>query len=185
MEDVQIIDLYWQRREEAIEETRKKYGGFCYSMAKNMLSNHEDAEECVNDTWQRAWESIPPQRPEFLRAWLGTVTRNLAINRWNRNHTKKRYSGTAGLLSELGDCVPSPETVERRLEEQELSEYISDWLMTLEREDRILFVRRYWNGIPLKELAKERGISPDKLAQRMFRLRNKLRLALEKEGIAL
>lgn len=185
MEDVQIIDLYWQRSEDAVEETRKKYGTFCYGIAKNILTSHEDAEECVSDTWQRAWESIPPQRPTYFRSWLGKVVRNLAINRWNQNRAPKRYAGVTQLLSELEDCVPSAQTVESVLEEQELSQCISDWLLTLEREDRILFVRRYWNGISLKELAKERGIPPGKLAQRMFRLRGMLKTALEKEGIAL
>ena len=185
MDDARIIDLYWQRSEDAIEETRKKYGSFCYGIARNILSSHEDAEECVSDTWQRAWDSIPPQRPEFLRAWLGKVVRNLAINLWNQNHAQKRGAGVTALLGELEDCVPSQKSVEQAMEATELSEYISDWLMTLDREDRILFVRRYWNGISLKELAKERGIPPGKLAQRMFRLRTQLRTALEKEDVVL
>lgn len=185
MEDSQIIDLYWQREEAAIAETQRKYGAFCYGVAKNILSVHEDAEECVSDTWQRAWESIPPQRPVKLRAWLGKIVRNLALNLWNKNHTQKRYVGMTELFSELEDCIPSPETVEREIEEKELSEYISAWLLTLSREDRILFVRRYWNGIALRDLAKEWNLAPDQLAQRMYRLRGRLKTALEKEGISL
>lgn len=93
MEDTQIVDLYWQRDERAILETQKKYGKFCYGIAKNILSSHEDAEECVNDAWRNVWESIPPQRPTRFRPWLGKVIRNLALNRWNREHTQKRCAG--------------------------------------------------------------------------------------------
>lgn len=185
MEDSQIIDLYWRREEAAITETQRKYGAFCYGIAKNILSIHEDAEECVNDTYHRAWDSIPPQRPAKLRAWLGTVVRNLALNLWNKNHTQKRYAGMTELLSELEDCVPSPQTIERELEEKELSGQINAWLLSLSREDRGLFVRRYWNGVALCDLATERKLDPAKLAQRMYRLRGSLRSALEKEGIAL
>ena len=185
MEDSQIIDLYWRREEAAITETQRKYGAFCYSIAKNILSIHEDAEECVNDTYHRAWDSIPPQRPVKLRAWLGRVVRNLALNLWNKNHAQKRYAGMTGLLSELEDCVPSPQTIEREIEEKELSGFLNTWLLSLSREDRVLFVRRYWNGVALRDLATERKLDPAKLAQRMYRLRGSLKRALEKEGIAL
>lgn len=185
MEDIQIIDLYWKRDESAIAETERKYGAFCYRIAKNILSINEDAEECVNDTYHQAWKSIPPQYPEKFRAWLGKVVRNIAINRWNKNHTQKRYAGMTELLSELEECIPSSQTTEREIEEKELSGYIDAWLRSLDREDRILFVRRYWNGDALCDLAKEWKITPAKLAQRMYRLRGKLRTALEKEGIDL
>lgn len=185
MEDSEIIDLYWRREEAAVAETQKKYGAFCYGIAKNILSVHEDAEECVNDTYHRAWDSIPPQRPVKFRAWLGKIVRNLALNLWTKNHTQKRYAGMTELLGELEDCVPSPNTVERQMEEKELSEFLSAWLLSLSREDRILFVRRYWNGAALRDLAREWKLDPGKLARRMYRLRGGLRAALEKEGIAL
>lgn len=185
MEDSKIIDLYWQRNETAIAETEKKYGTFCYRIAKNILSVNEDAEECVNDTYHQAWRAIPPQRPSKLGAWLGKVVRNLALGLWNKNHTLKRYAGMTELLSELEECIPAPQTVEREIEEKELSGYIGSWLRSLKQEDRILFVRRYWNGEPLKSLAKEQGILPAKLAQRMYRLRGNLKAALEKEGVSL
>lgn len=185
MEDAQIIDLYWQRDEAAIAATQEKYGTFCHRIAKNILSIEEDAEECVNDTYHQAWKTIPPQRPVKLAAWLGKVVRNIAINLWNKNHAQKRYNGMTELLSELEDCIPSAATVEEELEEKELSAIIDAWLRTLKREDRVLFVRRYWNGTPLQELAGEWHIAPGKLAQKMFRLRNSLRLALEKEGVCL
>lgn len=185
MEDAQIIDLYWRREEAAIAETERKYGAFCYGIAFHILSIQEDAKECINDTWYQAWKSIPPKRPEKLGAWLGKVVRNLAINRWHKSHTQKRYAGITEILHELEDCIPSPQTIEHEMEEKELSEFINTWLLSLNREDRILFVRRYWNGIPLGDLAKECKVAPGKLAQRMFRLRNSLRTALEKEGFYL
>lgn len=185
MEDWQIIELYWQREENAITETAQKYGSFCYRLAMNVLSIHEDAEECVNDTYHQAWISMPPERPVKLRAWLGKVVRNRAINVWNKNHTQKRYSGMSVLLDELADCIPSSVTVEQEIEVRELSEIISVWLLSLPKEDRVLFVRRYWNGEALNGLAKEWNIVPGKLAQRMHRLRLSLRTALEKEGVTL
>ncbi|MCH5344708.1 MAG: sigma-70 family RNA polymerase sigma factor [Acetatifactor sp.] len=185
MEDSKIIELYWQRDEAAITETAQKYGAFCHAIAMNLLQIKEDAEECLNDTYHTAWNSIPPQKPEKFRAWLGRVVRNLSLALWNKNHRQKRYSGMTALLDELEDCIPSSETVEQILETKELSAVIDRWLMGLSGEDRALFVRRYWNGTPLNELASLWGISPNKLAQKMFRLRLSLRLALEKEGITL
>lgn len=185
MEDAKIIELYWQRDETAIAETAQKYGKFCHCLALNLLHVKEDAEECVNDTYHAAWNAIPPQKPEKLRAWLGRVVRNLSLALWNKSHRQKRYGGVTELLDELEDCIPSAETVERTIEAKELSEVLDRWLMGLSREDRALFVRRYWNGTSLKELASLWGISPNKLAQKTFRLRMSLKSALEKEGITL
>ena len=185
MEDAKIIELYWQRDETAITETAQKYGAFCHSIAMNLLHVKEDAEECVNDTYHTAWNSMPPQKPVKFRAWLGKVVRNLSLALWNKNHRQKRYSGMTELLDELEDCIPSSETVERTMETKELSAAIDRWLMSLSREERALFVRRYWNGTPLTELASLWGISPGKLAQKMHRLRGSLKCALEREGIIL
>ena len=185
MEDSKIIELYWKRDETAITETAKKHGAFCHSIAMNLLHVKEDAEECLNDTYHTAWNSIPPQKPDKLRAWLGKVVRNLSLALWNKNHRQKRYNGVTELLDELEECIPSSETVEGTIETKELSAVIDRWLMGLSREDRALFVRRYWNGTSLSELASFWGISPNKLAQKMFRLRASLKSALEKEGISL
>ncbi len=185
MDDAQIIDLYWKRDESAITETAQKYGALCRSVAKGILTTAEDAEECINDAYHQAWNAIPPQRPEKLGAWMGKVVRNLALNRWEQDHAQKRYDGITALLSELEDCVPAPKTVEGELEDQELCRIISDWLRSLERENRVLFVRRYWYGTALQDLAAEQNLSPSKLAQRMFRLRRSLRNTLEKEGVQL
>ena len=185
MEDAQIIDLYFQRDEAAITQTAAKYGIFCHKLARNILSIEEDAEECVNDTYLQAWNAIPPLRPDKLGAWLGRVVRNIAINLWNKNHRKKRYSGMELLLAELEECIPSSQTVEQKVEEKELTEAINVWLDSLSREDRILFLRRYWNGEAVKELARERGMTPERLARRMYGLRQNLKLRLEQEGYSL
>ena len=185
MEDEQIVNLYWQRDEAAIRETELKYGPFCRGLAYNVLSNHEDAEECVSDAWHKAWDSMPQERPGLLRAWLGKVVRNLALDRWRRSHAQKRYNGMAVMLSELEDCVPASESVESAVEAKELGRLISSWLQKLPEADRILFVRRYWNGEALNVLARDQGIPAAKLAQRMYSLRQSLKKVLETEGIAL
>ena len=185
MEDEAIIDLYWQRNELAIEETRTKYGGYCYSIAYHLLHSPQDAEETVSDTYHAAWNAMPPEKPRSLRAWLGKVVRNLSLGRWNREHRLRRSAGVTELLGELEDCLPAPDTAERALEAGELRETLDRWLASLSRVDRILFVRRYWYGVPLNVLAMERNLSPAQLAQKMLRLRQSLRKALEKEGISL
>ena len=185
MEDSQIVELYWRRDENAIVETRRKYGGFCHAIALNVLSDRRDAEECVSDTWLRAWNAMPPQRPKLLRPWLGKVVRNLAINRWEKNRAQKRYSGMELLLDELSGALPSSQTVEKHMEAEELGALISAWLRTLDADDRTLFLRRYWNGESLKELARLLGESPGRLAQRTYRLRMALKAELERNGVSL
>lgn len=185
MEDSKIIDLYWQRDKNAITETDRKYGAFCHKVSMNLLSVHEDAEECVNDTYHQAWLQMPPQRPYKLKAWLGRIVRNISINLWHKNHTKKRYSNMEQMLSELEDCIPSSQNVEHEIEAAELGGVITTWLLSLPQDDRVLFVRRYWHGIPLNSLAKEEHITSSKLAQRMYRMRLSLKEVLEKEGIYL
>lgn len=188
MEDREIVDLYWARNEKAIGETMKKYGALCHGIAQNILASHEDAAECVNDVWLKAWESMPPQRPNSLRAWLCQVVRNIALNRWKKEHAMKRYDETEQVFSmeqmaeEMQECVPSPENTEQVLEAKELSTYLSQWLRTLPQADRVLFLRRYWYGNQVKDLAKERGETPASVAMRLMRLRTKLKESLEEEG---
>lgn len=185
MEDATIIDLYWNRSETAIVETNRKYGGYCQSIAFNILSSKEDAEECVNDTWHKTWNKIPPERPNTFRAWLGKIVRNLALDRWRQNHAKKRDCGMNQLLLEFEDCVPNVSSVEQSVEANELSRVISDWLDTLSQADRRVFIRRYWHGEALHILAQNNGITPGKLAQKMYRLRVSLKTYLEQEGVVL
>ncbi|QNO14289.1 sigma-70 family RNA polymerase sigma factor [Alkalicella caledoniensis] len=183
MEDLQIIDLYLCRNEAAIQETDTKYGRLLNSIALNILSNCEDSEECVNDTYCKAWNAIPPQKPKSLASYLGRIVRNLSINRWHKNRAQKRYNGAELLITELSDCIPTLGNVENEVEGKELSEVISDWLYTLSRDDRVLFLHRYWFGDPLNKLADECGTTPNKLAGRMYRLRQSLKSTLEKEGV--
>ena len=183
MDDFAIVELFHQRDEQAITESDKKYGALCRSIALRLLDFREDAEECVNDTWHTAWNRMPPDRPQALGAFLGRITRNLSISRWRRIHAQKRYSGIEVLLSELEDCVPAPGTVEEFFDRQQLSQSISIWLDSLTEEDRRLFIRRYWYGEPVKELAAERGELANSLSQRLLRLRKALRTFLESKGV--
>ena len=185
MEDIQIIKMFWLRNENAIQEIKLKYGRLLYSIAYNILSSHEDSEECVSDTYYKAWNSIPPHKPNSLVAFLGRIIRNQSIDLWYKNHAKKRYNGAEILISELSECIPSPNDVEGEIESKELSEFISEWLYTLSQENRVLFVRRYWFGESLNALASEHGIASNRLAQQMYRMRQILKNEMEKEGIIL
>lgn len=183
MEDSAIIELYWARDEDAITQTDQKYGPLCRRLAFNILSDREDSEECVNDTWHRAWDTMPPQRPDSLRAYLGRIVRNLSISRLRRRTAQKRGGGLEVMLSELEDCLPSPVQVEQNLEAKELAASISRWLRSLDADDRALFIRRYWYGDGVNILAGEWGLSPNQIAKRMQKLRRALKKRLEQEGI--
>ena len=185
MEDNQIIELYFRRDESALAETAKKYGTFCLRIAMNVVNVQEDAEECVNDTYHTAWNQIPPTRPDSLRAFLGRIVRNFAISKYRAMHAKKRFHGLEVMLSELEECIPSLHNVEQEIEAQELTEYINIWLAGLKAEDRVLFVRRYWYGEEVRDLAKRCGVSAGKMTQRMLRLRRKLKAFLEEKGVVL
>lgn len=184
MDDMEIIALFEQRKEEAVAAASRKYGGYCQTIARNLLG-FEDAEECVSDTWLAAWNRIPPAKPESLRAFLGKITRTLAISRFRSLHAQKRGAGLTLLLSELEDCLPDPTGVEEAVETRELARLLSDWLRALPREDRVLFLRRYWYGVTVKQLAGEAGRTENQMAQRLRKLRQALRAKLEQEGIAI
>ena len=145
MEDHAIIELYWQRQETAIQETAVKYGAFLSGLSWNILRSRDDAEECVNDTYLRAWNAIPPQRPSAFKLWLGRITRNLSLDRWRKARAEKRGGeGMEVLLGELDVCVPAPQGVEHHLEDQEIAAVISAFLRTLTAQNRAMFLRRYW-----------------------------------------
>lgn len=185
MDDQQIIALYHNRDEAAIRESGRKYGPFCRRIALNIFSIPEDAEECVSDTWHAAWRQMPPERPRSLRAYLGRITRNLAVSRFRAARAEKRFSGLERMLSELDDCIPAAVGVEQTVEAQELGGIISDWLESLPEEDRILFVRRYWYGDAVKALAEEKKCTENQMAQRMYRMRGQLKMYLESKGVTL
>lgn len=183
MEDLNIIELYWQRDQRAISETETKYGAFCRGIAMNILHIIEDAEECVNDTWLAAWNGMPPARPSHLRAWLGKIVRNISLSLWDKNHAMKRYQGIDEMFDELAECLPSNETVEDAIEEKTLTEAIEVWLLKQSEEKRALFIRRYFEGMPVSELAKVWKKKPQELSQILFRLRKSLKAHLQSEGI--
>lgn len=185
MEDKTIIELFFRRSEKALEETVTKYGAYCRTIAQNVLTQPEDAEECVNEIWLAAWNDIPPSRPDSLRAYLGRLTRNLAISRWRSLHAKKRFSGMESLLSELEDCLPAPGGVEAELERAELAAILRTWVDSLDFDERAAFVRRYWHGVSVKQLAAEAGVTQNAMAQRLLKLRRNLKQKLEQEEIDL
>lgn len=185
MEDEKIIDLYFAREERTIDETGKKYGSYCRSIAFNLLRSHEDTEECVSDTYLHAWNAIPPTRPQCLRAWLGRITRNLSFTRWEAARAQKRGGGQAELLlSELSDCLPGSQSAEGYFDAQQLTQTIERFLHTQSRENRQLFLRRYYYGDSVRRLAGLFSMTESSVKSRLFRLRGGLREALEKEGIA-
>ena len=185
MEDTEIIDLYWARDQRAIHETSGKYGGFLTCIAWNILRSHGDAEECVNDTYLRAWNAIPPARPSAFRAWLGRIVRNLSLDRWKQSRTARRGDGMEVLLGELEDCVPAPHGVEQHLEDREIAALISAFLRELPWERRTIFLRRYWYGQDIGEIAADLRCGQGKVKSSLFRTRKALRAYLEREGIVL
>lgn len=185
MEDSVIVELYWQRDQRAIAASDEKYGGLCRNLSWNILQSREDAEECVNDTWHRAWTTMPPQRPGSLRAYLARIVRNLSIDRYRAQHSRKRGGGMEALALELEDCVPAAPSAEAAWEAREIAVVLDRWLERLSVEDRWLFVRRYWYGDLVEELAKRSGYRPQQLVGRLYRLRQRLRRALEEEGVVL
>ena len=186
MKDEDIIGLFWKRDETAISETSEKYGPYCRKIAENILFNPEDEEECLNDTWLCAWKTIPPKRPNRLSTYLGKITRNLALNLFRKKKTEKRGGGQTELvLSELSECVSSPENVETSVEERELVSAIEKFLWKQPEEKRNIFIRRYWHLCSINEIAKIYGISESKTASVLFRMRNELKNFLKKEGAAL
>ena len=186
MEDRQIIALYNERSEAALSETAKKYGRYCRTVAYNILNNEEDSEECVNDTWLKAWEAIPPQCPESLGAFLGKITRNLALNLYKHKNREKRGGGqTLLVLHELAECIPGADSTEEAVDEALLTEVLNGFLAELPVEKRKIFMRRYWYLSSVKEIAEEYGLSESNVKMTLLRLRGKLKTVLEKEGILL
>lgn len=186
MEDSRIINLYWERSESAIAETSNKYGRYCYSISHNILHNDEDAEECVNDTYLRAWNAMPPHRPNRLSVFLGKITRNLSLNKYKRFNAEKRGFGETPLaLSELNDSIPSSSDLEQATDDLLLVEALNGFLAEQPRKKRIIFVKRYWYLMPIMELAELHGNSESQTKSLLFRMRNELKTHLEKEGITI
>ena len=185
MDDNLIIDLYWQRNEQAVAETEAKYGPYCRSIAYGILQNNQDTEECVNDTWLRAWNAIPPHRPAKLSLFLGKITRELAIDRYRAQRTQKRGGGVYDVaLEELEEYLwTERDTVERAVEGNLLGEAISRFLWEQPPLHRDVFVLRYYHFSSIQRIAKAYAIGESKTKSILFRTRKKLRVFLESEGL--
>ncbi|WP_297979895.1 sigma-70 family RNA polymerase sigma factor [uncultured Oscillibacter sp.] len=183
MEDHVIVEMYWRRNPEAIRETAKAYGPYCKTIARNILHDARDAEECVNDTWLGTWNAIPENRPTLLAPFLGKITRNLAFNRYKSARAEKRGGGEFPLvLEELSECVSANDTVQT-LEAAELGQAVSRFLYTLPERDCNVFLRRYWFGEPLAKIAGRYGMRENSVKTCLYRSREKLRQYLEKEEV--
>lgn len=184
MEDEKIIDLYWARSQSAIAQTEQKYGNYCRKIARNILYSREDCEECVNDTWFRAWNSMPQERPRILSAFLGAITRNLCLDCYRRSHSAKRGGGEVPyIIDELRDCAGGEEP-SRQIELAELAEGINRFLAGLDTESRVMFVRRYWYMDSIGAIAEQMGFGESKVKSNLFRTRKALGAYLRREGLA-
>ena len=182
MEDTGIIDLYWARDERAVEETERKYGAYCRSVSYRILKNRQDVEECVNDTYVKAWTVMPPQRPFALGAFLARIVRNLSLNYYRAGHAQRRGGGQVPLLlEELQDCAA--DGPEQLLEAAELSRLLDRFLRQLPQKDCCVFLRRYWYMDSMEEIARRYHIPLGSVKSILFRTRQKLREYLVKEGI--
>jgi len=183
MDDNQIVALYFQRNEQAIDETAHKYGAYCMKISFNILADIHDSEENVNDTYMQAWNSIPPNRPDFLKAFLGRLARNLALNKYKARHAQKRIAGEfAESLDELDVCTPAGVNVENEYELARLTESINDFLHSQTADVRNVFVCRYFYSDSIEDISVRFGYSQSKVKSMLARTRSRLRLHLIKEG---
>jgi RNA polymerase sigma-70 factor (ECF subfamily) len=186
MDDAKIVRLFWDRDEQAITATADKYGGYCTAIAKNILGNKEDAEECVNDTYLNAWNSMPPHRPSVLSTFLGKITRNLSFDRYKHNTADKRGGGeTTAVLDELLEIVSDTGSVEQEINRKELVKAIDTFLGTLSADKRGLFVRRYWYFDSISTIASRFEMTENNVSVNLNRIRLKLHNYLLERGFEL
>ena len=182
MEDLQIIGLLFQRSETAISALQQKFGGLCRSIISNILPDSRDVEECTSDTYLRIWNSIPPQRPARLDSYVARVARNAALDRYDYNTASMRHTGLTLAYEELAFMLPSQE---KETDAVEFRSFINRFLRGLPKISRMMFIRRYWYGESISEIANAFGYSEEKVKSSLFRTRNKLHEAMKKEGIYL
>ena len=180
MEDKRIVDLYWMRSESAISETDKKYGKYCRYIAERILESDEDAREVQNDTYLQVWNTVPPERPNSLRAYLGVICRNLSLNRYEASHAQKRGGEVSLALDELSECIADRE--EQNDVNERLCELLDNFLATLPKRTRRVFLRRYWYASSISEIAKDYGMSENNVTVMLHRTRKALADILQKEG---
>ena len=184
MDDSEIIELYFQRSEEAVTQTASKYGKYCYQIAYHILSSREDSEESVNDTYLAAWNTMPPRRPTILSAFLGKLTRYISLDRWKNRSAQKRGGGQVALsLEELEECISGSNNPEKEVDRKELLRYLNRFLDALPETQRKVFVCRYWYLESIPEIAARFGFSESKVTAMLHRLREKLRARLQLEGL--
>ena len=184
MKDTEIVELYWQRSERAVEESDRKYGAYCRTVAYNILENSEDASECVNDTWLSAWNAMPDKRPSRLGAFLARITRNGAIGKALERSRLKRGGGQIPLaLDELEECLPGGCDPEKELQRKELEGALRRFVHTLPADEKRVFLARYWYLTPVAEIAEKLGFSQSKTAGMLHRTRKKLQRMLQEEGL--
>ena len=182
MDDQKIIMLFFERSEQAIVELSAKYGAVCGMIAQNILNNMLDAEECVNDAYLGAWNTIPPNHPDALLAYVCRIVRNLSIAKYHKNTALKRNSIYDVALDELEACLVSEKNVEEELSAKELSGLLDHFLDTLSQENRVLFMRRYWYADSIGDIAKRMNLRDNNVSVRLLRIRRKLKRYLKKEG---
>ena len=186
IDDNSILNLFRARDEAALAQVKQKYGRSLHKVAYNILANNHDAEECVNDTLHRAWEAIPPKQPSFLGAYLSKITRNLSLSRYRAAGAAKRGSGQADLLlSELTQAIPLPRTTEDEFEYSQTVSAINAYLRKMDADIRVIFVRRYFFGDSIQDIARQFKASESKVKSMLFRARQKLKTHLEKEGVVI
>ena len=184
MDDEKILDLYFAREETALQATAEKYGAYCNAVALGILHSREDAQECVNDTYLRAWEAIPPKRPSMFRVYLGKITRNLSLDKYRRQTAVKRRGDTVGTLhGELNECIPGTTTVESEIENAQITYAIDQSLRKMGQEMRLVFMRRYWHADSIDDIAGRYSMTVGKVKSILFRARQKMKKDLEWEGV--
>ena len=183
MDDSKIVELYWERKEEAIKETALKYGRLCTHIAKNILSSCEDSEECVNDTYFAVWNAIPNERPNRFSAFISRITRNLALKKYEYISGAKRNPSAITSLEELGDCVSGTESLESEVESRRIEITIDKFLWRQGEEKRTIFIRRYWYFDSIENICESTGFTQSKVKSMLYEMRQKLRKYLESEDI--
>lgn len=186
MEDFEIVELYWDRNENAITQTDRKYGKYCRKIAFSIVNDREDTEECVNDTYLQTWNSLPPQRPEKLSTYLGKICRNISINLYEKLTADKRGGNeTDACLDEISELIGGSSEVEEQLDLTVLTDLINKFLRSCEKQARTVFVQRYWYMMSVKEIARENRMSDSNVKMTLSRTREKLKLYLEEEGYSI
>ena len=184
MTDSQIIALFWDRNEDAIRETDAAYGRRLYAISNQILCQRQEAEESVSDTYMKAWETMPPQKPLYFFAYLAKICRNFSLARLQWNSAAKRSAEIVSLTQEMAECIPD-RRMEHRLECEALGQLLNRFLESLSQDNRLIFLRRYWYADSVREIADRYGITESKVKTQLHRTRKKLQVFLEKEGIAI